>query len=163
MPPPKFKLRLGAQQHLLLSGKQYTSRYEDDAFSCRLTLKCNALQATGHSKFTRAQIESFLSSLVHLVRDLKGTCELVPNKCGSVSVRVAVTDTGAIATDVVFPGLSSTAIAHTGWNVAARFHCEWPYYYNPVDIACLDVPSLTLRSGHIPAIESSKDRESETG
>ena len=142
MPPLKFKLRLGAQQHVKVSGKQYVSSYAADTFNCRVTLRCDALQASGNSDFTRAQLESFVDSLVHIVSELQGTCELVPSKCGNASLHVAVTDTGAIATDVKFTKLTSSATAQTGWNAAARFHCDWGTYYDPIDVTCLNVPSI---------------------
>lgn len=147
MKVPKFKFRLGTRQHLRLSGKQYSPGLADEIFNCRLSLRCDALQATGYSYFSKAQLQTFLTSLVHVVRDLKGTCELVPSKYGAVSIRVGVTDTGAIATFVEFTNLTSRAIHHTGWNATACFHCDWQHYCNPVDVACLDLPQLTMKPG----------------
>lgn len=157
MIPVKFKMRLGGQQHIVISGKRFVSSCSDAAFHCRLTLRCGALQASGHSDFTCEQLQSFILALAQMVRDLTGHCELIPSECGSVSLRVGVTDTGAIATDVEFKTLTSSAIAHTGWNAAARFHCGWATYYNPIDVACLNVPVVRMTDGHIPIIQSTGD------
>ena len=153
MPPMKFKFRLGNQQHVVVSGTRYVSTHADDSFNCRVTVRCNALQASADSDFTGPQLQSFITSVLHIIRDLRGECELVPHKCGSVSIHVGVTDTGAISTDVKMTKLTSDATAHTGWNTYARFHSQWDGYYNAVSVACLNVPTLRTSGGHIPTIE----------
>ena len=149
----KFKMRLGSQQHLMLSGKRYVRDYLPDTYNCRVSLRCGPLRASGAGDFTTLQLQTFVDSLIHIVRDLRGECELVPMKIGSFSIHISVCNTGAIVTDVKITTLTSDSLDATGWNANARFQTPWAEFYNPIDVECLDVLELKMRDGHTPTIE----------
>lgn len=155
---PKFKFRLGSQQHLTLSGKRYVGDYRPDTYNCRLSLRCGPLQASGTGDFTTSDLQSFVDSVIDVVRSLQGGCALTPTKGGTFSLHVSVGNTGMIVTDVAITTLTTDAFDAVGWNTHARFQTPWNEYYNPVDVEGLDVAQLKGLAGHTPSIEGRTKR-----
>lgn len=155
---PKFRITLGSQQHLKLSGKRYIGDYRPDTYNCRLSLRCGPLQASGTGDFTTSDLQLFVNSLLEVVSSLRGRCELVPTKVGTFSIHIGVASTGMIVTDVKITTLTSDSLDAVGWNTHARFQTPWDEYYNPVDVECLDVAHLKGTVGHAPSIESKTRR-----
>ena len=155
---PKFKIRLGSQQHLTLSGKRYVDDYRPDTYNCRLALRCGALQVSGVGDFAESDLRSFVNSLVEIIGCLRGECELVPAKVGTFSIHIRVGNTGKIVTDVKVTTLTSDSLDGVGWNTHARFQTPWDQYYNPTDVECLSVAHLKGLAAHTPSIEGRTKR-----
>src|SRR5262245_41394763 len=68
---PKFKIRLGSQQHLTLSGKRYVNHYRPDTYNCRLSLRCGPLQSSGVGDFDAAELRSFVNSMLEIIKCLR--------------------------------------------------------------------------------------------
>ena len=155
---PKFKLRLGSEQHLKLSGKRYLNDYLPDTYNCRLSLRCGPLQASGSGDFTTVELSRFVTSILDIVKTLRGECLLAPAKVGSFTIAIAVANTGKLVTDVRIQTLTSDALDAVGWNAHARFETNWECFYHPIDVDCLGVPDLDGRPGHIPVIDGRTKR-----
>ena len=155
---PKFKIRLGSQQHLTLSGKRYVNDYRPDTYNCRLSLRCGPLQASGTGDFTAADLRLFVNSVVEIIGSLHGECALAPAKIGTFSIHIRVGNTGKIVTDVKVTTLTSDSLDAAGSNTHARFQTPWDEYYNPIGVDCLNVAHLTGLAGHTPSIEGRTKR-----
>ncbi|MHB8865760.1 MAG: hypothetical protein ACYC6N_25560 [Pirellulaceae bacterium] len=153
MPLPSFKLRLGSQQHLLLSGKRYVSSYLPDTYNCRISLRCGPLQVSGTGDFAAEDLRYFVNSVVNVISCLYGECVLAPAKKGSFSIHIRVGNTGKIVTDVKVTTLTSDSLDAVGWNTHARFQTPWDEYYNPIEVDCLGVHRLRGMRGHKPSID----------
>lgn len=158
MATSKFRFRLGSEQHLKLSGKLYGGAYRPDTYNCRLSLRSGSLQASAAGDFTANELERFISSIVDIVKSLHGECVLAPAEVGAFTIKVAVGATGKLVTDVKVTTLTAISTDALGWNTHARFETNWQEYYHPVDLECLNVPSLEGPAGHIPTINRRIER-----
>jgi hypothetical protein len=153
MPLPKFRIRLGSQEHLTLSGKRYIPDYRPDTYNCRLSLRCGPLQASGTADFTSTQLRGFVNSVIGIVAQLRGDCILAPIRVGTFSIHVSVSNTAQIVTRIEITRLTSGSNDAIGWNATAQFQTPWDEYYHPIDVDSLDVAQLKGLAGHIPTIE----------
>ncbi len=158
MSPPKFKLRLGSQHHLMLSGTAHDHAVHQATFSCRLLLRSVALQAstTGHFKYQ--QLRDFITTMLEIVASLRGTCKLASSTDEAFSIRVSVADTGHIVTEVKIAAPYSNVSDAVCWSAHTRFQTSWNEYYHPIDVVCMDVPNLVGIPGHSPTVEGRTKR-----